>query len=41
MLLSARYSYLFSGTEKRIIGIFEDDGSLPAYSHYLLGAEKK
>lgn len=40
LLISATYSYLFSGTEKRMLGIYDDDGSTPAYSSYLLGAQK-
>lgn len=40
ILLSARYGYLLGGTEYRILGVQEDDGSIPVHSSYLLGAEK-
>lgn len=40
LMVSATYSYLFGGKEKRLLGVMDDDGSRSAYSSYLLGAEK-
>lgn len=40
LMISARYGYLFSCRQNRILGVMEDDGSTPVHSPYLLGAQK-
>jgi len=36
IMVQTNYHYAFKGTENRILGVFDDDGSVPAYSSYLL-----
>ncbi len=40
VITQTNYHYLFGGIENRIAGLFDDDGSSPVFSSYLLGAEK-
>jgi len=39
-IAQCNYGYYFSGTENRLLGTFDDDGSIPIYSWYRLGAER-
>ena len=40
LLCSARYSYLFAGTEKRIVGVHDDDGGNLIFSPFRLAAQE-
>jgi hypothetical protein len=39
LLAQTHYHYFFAGEEHRILGLLDDDGSIPVHSSYLLGAE--
>jgi|GEM_PF-2880794 len=39
LIAQTHYHYFFAGQEYRILGLLDDDGSIPVYSSYLLGAE--
>jgi len=39
IIFQTHYTYLFGGDESRILSVLNDDGSIPAYGYYLLGAE--
>jgi len=40
LLFAARYSHLLPNTEKRIVGVFDDDGSTMVWSPYRLSGKK-
>jgi len=40
LVLQAHYNYLIPGTENRILGLLDDDGSAPVFSSYLPGAQE-
>ncbi len=40
IITQLHYTYYFGGTENRILGISDDDGSIPVHTAYRLGAEK-
>ncbi|MDQ5891070.1 MAG: hypothetical protein QG604_944 [Candidatus Dependentiae bacterium] len=39
IIAQTNYHYMFGGSENRIMGLLDDDGSIPLFSPYLLGAQ--